>query len=44
MYRTFNMGIGMVVVASKGKADDVCAKTGGYVIGEMVAGNKEVIL
>lgn len=44
MYRTFNMGVGMVVVTSKENADSVCAKTGGYVIGEMVKGNKEVIL
>ncbi len=37
MFRTFNMGVGMILVASKTLADDVCAKTGGYVIGELTS-------
>lgn len=44
MFRTFNMGVGMVVVASKEKADQVCKKSGGYVIGEIVKGGSEVII
>jgi phosphoribosylformylglycinamidine cyclo-ligase len=49
MYRTFNMGVGMVIVCSRGDADvvkshlqergDKC-----YLIGEVVAGNREVLL
>ena len=49
MYRTFNMGVGMVIVCSRVDADvvkshlqergDKC-----YLIGEVVAGNREVLL
>lgn len=38
MMRTFNMGVGMIVVAPKENADFVLANTGGYVIGEIVKG------
>ena len=38
MMRTFNMGVGMIVVASKQNADFVLANTDGYVIGEVVKG------
>ena len=38
MMRTFNMGIGMIVVAPKENADFVLANSGGYVIGEVVKG------
>ena len=38
MMRTFNMGIGMIVVAPKQNADFVLARTDGYVIGEVVKG------
>ena len=38
MMRTFNMGIGMIVVAPKQNADFVLANTDGYVIGEVVKG------
>jgi phosphoribosylformylglycinamidine cyclo-ligase len=46
LYRTLNMGIGMVVVA---RADDVSAVQAAideetWVIGEIVAGNREVQL
>ena len=44
MYRTFNMGIGMVWVVSKENADKVAANVGGYVIGELIKGDKEVRL
>ena len=38
MMRTFNMGVGMIVVAPKQNADFVLANSGGYVIGEVVKG------
>ena len=38
MMRTFNMGVGMIVVAPKQNADFVLARTDGYVIGEIVKG------
>jgi len=44
MYRTFNMGVGMVWVVSRENADKVASRVGGYVIGELVDGDKEVRL
>lgn len=44
MYRTFNMGVGMVWVVSKEQADIVCANVGGYVIGELTTGEREARL
>ena len=38
MMRTFNMGVGMILVAPKENADFVLARTDGYVIGEVVKG------
>jgi phosphoribosylformylglycinamidine cyclo-ligase len=38
MMRTFNMGVGMIIVAPKENADFVLANTDGYVIGEIVKG------
>lgn len=38
MMRTFNMGVGMIIVAPKENADFVLASSGGYVIGEIVKG------
>ncbi|WP_298083361.1 phosphoribosylformylglycinamidine cyclo-ligase, partial [uncultured Campylobacter sp.] len=38
MMRTFNMGVGMIIVAPKENADFVLANTDGYVIGEVVKG------
>ena len=38
MMRTFNMGVGMIVVAPKENANFVLANTNGYVIGEVVKG------
>nr|WP_314477990.1 phosphoribosylformylglycinamidine cyclo-ligase [uncultured Campylobacter sp.] len=38
MMRTFNMGVGMIVVAPKENADFVLANTDGYIIGEVVKG------
>jgi len=44
MFRTFNMGVGMIVVVEKDSVDAICANTDGYVIGEIVAGEKGVEL
>jgi len=38
MMRTFNMGVGMIVVAPKENVAFVLANTDGYVIGEVVKG------
>ncbi len=42
MYRTFNMGVGMVLVVSPENVDSILANTDGYVIGNIELGNKEV--
>jgi phosphoribosylformylglycinamidine cyclo-ligase len=45
MFRTFNMGIGMVVVCSESDSDTITPSIGGCVeIGRVVAGTKEVKL
>ena len=44
MFRTFNMGVGMIWVVSKDNADSVAQNVGGYVIGELVAGEREARL
>ncbi len=40
MYRTFNMGVGMVLVVSSENVDSVLANTDGYVIGHIADGAK----
>jgi len=42
MYRTFNMGVGMILVVNPDKVDAVLANTDGYVIGELADGEKGV--
>lgn len=42
MYRTFNMGVGMVLVVNSANVNSVLENTDGYVIGEIKAGEKEV--
>ena len=42
MYRTFNMGVGMVLVVNPKNVDAILANTDGYVIGEIAAGEKGV--
>ncbi len=42
MYRTFNMGVGMVLVVNPSKVDDVLAKTDAYVIGKLEKGDGQV--
>jgi phosphoribosylformylglycinamidine cyclo-ligase len=46
MYRVFNMGIGMVVIVAKEDADQIqqAIPEQTYLIGEIVAGQKNVIL
>jgi phosphoribosylformylglycinamidine cyclo-ligase len=44
MFRTFNMGIGMILVVDKSDVDAVLANTDGYIIGEIVKGEKGVDL
>ena len=42
MYRTFNMGVGMVLVVREQNVDAVLANTDGYVIGHIAEGEKGV--
>ncbi len=42
MFRTFNMGVGMVVVCDKAAADEVASTTSAVVIGEVIAGDGSV--
>jgi phosphoribosylformylglycinamidine cyclo-ligase len=44
MFRTFNMGVGMVLAISPENVDFVLENSDGYVIGEMVKGNGAVQL
>jgi len=40
MYRAFNMGVGMIFVANSSQVDAILEKTDGYVIGEIIEGEK----
>jgi len=42
MYKTFNMGIGMVVVTDESRVDVVVKKSGGYVVGRLESGERGV--
>ncbi len=44
MYRTFNMGVGMVLVVSPQNADFVLQNSDAYVIGELRKGEKKAIM
>ena len=44
MFRTFNMGVGMVLVVSPDNVDEVLAQSDGYVIGRLKLGEKGVTL
>ncbi|NPA54867.1 MAG: phosphoribosylformylglycinamidine cyclo-ligase [Epsilonproteobacteria bacterium] len=44
MYRTFNMGVGLILVVSAQNVDFVLENSDGYVIGELIEGSKGVIL
>lgn len=43
-YNTFNMGIGMVLCANKKDAEGIAKMAGGYIIGEIAKGGKDVKL
>ncbi len=40
MFRTFNMGVGMILVVSKENVDEVLKNSEGYIIGEIKKGEK----
>ena len=42
MYKTFNMGVGMILVVNPSNVDSILASTDGYVIGELKAGERKV--
>ncbi len=44
MFRTFNMGVGMILVVDKNDVKSICANTDGYLIGEMIKGDRGVDL
>ena len=44
MYRTFNMGVGMVLVVSPENVDAVLADSDGYVIGELKEGERKAVM
>ena len=44
MYRTFNMGVGMVWIADSETVDTIMSETDAYVIGEIVSGERGVTL
>ena len=43
MYRTFNMGVGMILVVSPENVDYVLTNSDGYVIGELNKGEKKAV-
>ena len=44
MHRTFNMGVGMVLVVSPENVDAVLANSDGYIIGELKVGERSAIM
>ncbi len=44
MFRTFNMGVGMIVVVNQEDIESILANSDGYIIGEIVKGKKGVDL
>jgi len=42
MFKTFNMGIGMILLVSKKNVDTILSNSDGYVIGKMISGNGTV--
>ncbi|MDR0580322.1 MAG: phosphoribosylformylglycinamidine cyclo-ligase [Campylobacteraceae bacterium] len=44
MYRTFNMGIGMILVVNPSNVDAVLAQTDGYIIGEISSGENKALI
>ena len=44
MFRAFNMGVGMVLVVEESNVEKVLSKTDGYLIGEIVEGEREAVM
>ena len=44
MYKTFNMGVGMILVVDQKDVDEVVSKSDGYIIGKLQKGAKRVVL
>ncbi|MBL0702698.1 MAG: phosphoribosylformylglycinamidine cyclo-ligase [Sulfurospirillum sp.] len=44
MYRTFNMGIGMILVVSPENVDYILSNSNGYIVGEIKEGQKKIML
>jgi len=44
MYRTFNMGVGMILVVRPENLDKVLENSDGYLIGEIVKGSQKAIM
>jgi len=44
MFRTFNMGVGMILVVSPSNIDTVLAQTDGYIIGEVSSGESKALM
>ncbi|WP_281951801.1 phosphoribosylformylglycinamidine cyclo-ligase [Nitrosophilus kaiyonis] len=42
MFRTFNMGVGMILIVDEENVKDVMRLSGGYILGELVEGEKGV--
>ena len=42
MFKTFNMGVGMILLVSKENVDKILLNSDGYVIGKMIHGNGTV--
>jgi len=44
MFRAFNMGVGMILVVEDSSVEKVLAETDGYLIGEIVKGEREAVM
>ena len=44
MFRAFNMGVGMILVVEDSSVEKVLAETDGYLIGEIVEGEREAVM
>lgn len=44
MFRTFNMGVGMIWVVDKNNAQRIADSADGYIIGELIEGERKVVL